>query len=1010
MGRCDLEIRLLGRLEVLSAGQSLPLPPSKKTRALFAYLVATEHSYSRQHLCDLLWEEPIDPRAALRWSLTKLRPLLNDDQVTRLVTRGDRVGFESHEVQIDLTTIRALVHPSPTDVATHHLQQAVSLFRGAFLEELDLPDCYRYDTWYTTERQAVHRLQDMILATLVERLQDTPEIALSYARDRLLIDPFSEAAYLDLIRILGKIRRIPEAIEQYENCRQMLAREFGAQPSLELEAVRQSLMRTSLAPCSTLPESAQAISYRPLIGRRTECQTLKQFAQAAETKHATDMLLITGEPGVGKTRLLQELESEIRARGGYGLTGSAFDIEMVRPYGAWIDALRTIAPEYIPPNIRAKLAPLLPQLGATSVELSDRNQLFEAVVSLLQALAAKVSLVAVVLDDLHWFDEASAALLHFVARQIGSSRVLLAGAARQADLEDNPAVRRLIRALRHDRRLYQLDLTPLDANDTALLVQSIDPQLDVDCIFAESQGNPLFALEIAHALQHSNRMQSNTLNTLISDRLSTLTPPTQTVIPWAAALGHRFRIETLSVVTELPTTEILTAIAELERRSILITATSEEYDFAHDLVRRVAYSQMAEPRRRLIHRQIARTFAQKGAIDEALAGEIAHHAALGGDLELAARACLMAGRHSLQIFAYHEVATLATRGLMHTTDLPQEARLSLQLDLLELYVHPGMRQFRPANLEERLRQVIGQARSLGLHALVQIGFYLIANLYYQRGDVHGALDGTRSAEAAGRAADPVTVVRAIADTARCLGLLERDMERAKILAQEAQTLANDMDLTEELYEISMAMGLVQHYNGELNEALEEFEQALRIAQRDGDHWWECYCLMRLIMIELERAHPSQALQWCQVLNPIAQQMGNGSEAPFAAALEAIAQRALQHPQAMQQVDQALERLRQVDSQWMLAYVQIWAAEMDLQAGQFNTAHRRAEAALTAATIAGRQSEGALAHTLLANLAIQKGSPDIAAHHLDVLQKDLASGKLSVRAQKAVWNVTQALSR
>lgn len=507
VGQFDLKIRLLGQLEVISADQSLTLPPSKKTRALFAYLVATEQSHSRQHLCDLLWEELIDTRAALRWSLTKLRPLLNDDHVTRLVTQGDRVDFKTHEAQVDLTTIRELVHPSPTHVSTDCLQQAAFRFRGAFLEGLDLPDCYRYDTWYTTEQEAGHRLQDAILATLVEQFQGSPEIALSYARDRLLIDPFSEAAYLDLIRLLGKLGRIPEAINQYESCRQMLEREFGAQPSQALEAVRRSLVRVQPTPfVSKRPKPAKDALYCPLVGRRAECRMLKQFIAADQVQPSTEVLLITGEPEIGKTRLLQELASQVRAAGGYVLTGSAFDVEMVRPYGAWIDALRAITPAQIPLTVGAELAPLLPQLGSSSLEARDRNQLFEAVVRLLTGLAAEASLVAVVLDDLHWFDEASAALLHFVARQISGSGIRLACAARQAELDNNPAALRLIRALRHDYRLCQLELAPLDARDTALLVQNVNPQLDIDCIVTESHGNPLFALEIAYALQHGNRM------------------------------------------------------------------------------------------------------------------------------------------------------------------------------------------------------------------------------------------------------------------------------------------------------------------------------------------------------------------------------------------------------------------------------------------------------------------------------------------------------------------------
>src|SRR5258708_10042540 len=101
------EIKLLGRLELVRGGDGVTLPPSKKSRALLAYLVAVPRTHSRAHLCELLWEGPDDPRAALRWSLTKLRSLLDDEAVTRLVADQDGVSVDPTAVEVDLTSLRA---------------------------------------------------------------------------------------------------------------------------------------------------------------------------------------------------------------------------------------------------------------------------------------------------------------------------------------------------------------------------------------------------------------------------------------------------------------------------------------------------------------------------------------------------------------------------------------------------------------------------------------------------------------------------------------------------------------------------------------------------------------------------------------------------------------------------------------------------------------------------------------------------------------------------------------
>ena len=236
-----LYIRLLGTLEVRCGNRTLPLPRSKKTRALLGYLVATERLHSRQVLCDLLYESSADPRSGLRWSLSKLRSLLENDGAARVVALRDRTGFEPHGATVDLAVVRKLAAPDPKKAATEKLAKAAALFRGEFLEGLDLPPCYGFETWRTTEREAAHRLHETILRVLIDRLRDQPEKALPYARDRLLGDPLSEEAHIDFVRVLAAMGRKEEALEQYERCRHMLETEFNARPSAEMEALRRSL-------------------------------------------------------------------------------------------------------------------------------------------------------------------------------------------------------------------------------------------------------------------------------------------------------------------------------------------------------------------------------------------------------------------------------------------------------------------------------------------------------------------------------------------------------------------------------------------------------------------------------------------------------------------------------------------------------------------------------------------------------------------------------------------------
>ena len=148
-----LSITLLGGLELMRGDARVALPASKRTRALLGYLVAVRTPQLRAALCDLLWDGPDDPRASLRWSLTKLRAVIDDSGAPRLVADRDRVGFVAHGASVDIDGLQECIGGGTDAASTPELEQAATLLRGEFLDGLDLPHCYRFHHWCMAERE-----------------------------------------------------------------------------------------------------------------------------------------------------------------------------------------------------------------------------------------------------------------------------------------------------------------------------------------------------------------------------------------------------------------------------------------------------------------------------------------------------------------------------------------------------------------------------------------------------------------------------------------------------------------------------------------------------------------------------------------------------------------------------------------------------------------------------------------------------------------------------------------
>jgi DNA-binding SARP family transcriptional activator len=205
----SLEIRVLGSLEVVRGGQLRPLPASRKTRALLAYLALAMRPCRREDLCELLWENAVDPRSELRWSLSKLRPALGP----WLVASQDSIAIAGTGLTIDATVFRRHAGPNPSE---RKAREALQLWRDTPLADADVPGSHRYHTWWLMEREALTEIHGRLHHALVDRVWSSPHDALAAARNLTVQHPHDEWGHARVAQALKRAGRIADACAYVE--------------------------------------------------------------------------------------------------------------------------------------------------------------------------------------------------------------------------------------------------------------------------------------------------------------------------------------------------------------------------------------------------------------------------------------------------------------------------------------------------------------------------------------------------------------------------------------------------------------------------------------------------------------------------------------------------------------------------------------------------------------------------------------------------------------------------
>ncbi|NIB42387.1 AAA family ATPase [Pseudomaricurvus alkylphenolicus] len=958
-------------MRVIRDGVSVELPPSKKTRALLAYLALSRRPYRREQLCELLWEIPDDPRGSLRWSLSKIRRLVDEPETPRVVADRTQVAFEPHGMTLDVNALLELAEGDPGSIDTSRLEEAVRLYRGDFLEGLELPNFHGFYSWCVAQRETVVRAQAGVLQTLMDRFEQDPTRCLEYACQLVSLVPYDDRARARYIELLKTQGRMQEAEQQYTIGRRMQAEAGTEDHGLLLRAWRGSPMaginpehRQPASPQPLPPPQPVNTTPTELLGRDEELAWLTGALHQCSAQRQTRLMLIEGDAGMGKTSLLNRFTHDAAQRGTRILRADAFEAELIRPFALWQDALRD--------------QPEMAQNGLFNTESRlEREQLFTRFGEVVGDLASQQPLV-IVFDDVQWCDESSAALLHYVVRTHRHKPLLLVLAARQAELRDNGPMLQTLSGLRHDEVLDEKQLRPLPQPILKALIHQQSADVDSDSLSETCAGNPLLAIELARA--ETRKEDDESLSDMLHRRLFRLDADVIDILRWAAVLAPVINITALGRVTNLERYQLDLAL-EVGQQQGILTQTSQGCRFSHDLVAQSIYTSIAPGRRQIMHRRVAELLEAETAQDLTLAAELSRHAARSGESALAARAMVKAGQLCLRFYANEDATSIANKGLQFAAELPDCERICLTLELANIKASATPTENWQETADEYV-ELAEQALDFGAVSHARLGYQMASFLRWLHGSWSQAKHEIMQAERITRAGDNQDHVNGMAEAAKCLAMLERDLPQADALLMEAQAVAARHNI--HAAAIPAGQGMLRYFESHFEEAEELLQQARAQFKSIGDRFNEYQSNEYLLMIAIEQGDFELAASRCPALLRIGEKLCEGSEAPYARAAAALCAYAEGDDRAFDELQAHLAELRQVDAKQRLAYLLNRTASVELQRGQWQPAQSHAAEALACAECLQRQSEMLLARVNLARACEMGGDSEHFTEHCQAL--------------------------
>jgi DNA-binding SARP family transcriptional activator/tetratricopeptide (TPR) repeat protein len=703
-----MDFRILGPLEVDAETGPLSLGGGKQRALLAVLLLSANEIVSSDRLIEALWEDdpPESPHNALQVHVSQLRKALGR---SRLQTQAPGYRLHVDADEFDLARFLRLRGEGKLD-------EALSLWRGAPLAE------FGFDRFAQTD---IARLEELRLGCVEERIER------DLARGRhcelvaevaalVKLHPLRERMRAQLMLCLYRSGRQVEALDVYTDCRRALVDELGVEPGRELRELHEAILQQDRGLDFKPTAEVGATAF---VGRERELGELLAGLDEASAGHGR-LFLLAGEPGIGKSRLAEELVDRARARGAVTLIGRCWEASGAPAYWPWVQSLRayvrTSDSAVLSTQLGAgaiDLAQILPEIRNRFPDLEDplpfeadraRFHLFDATAEFLRR-AAESEPIVLVLDDLHAADAPSLLFLQFLARELGSIRLLILAAYRDVDPTVGGPLADMLAEVARESHTRRIALAGLSEAATAAYVEAAAPLIATPELIAtvheETEGNPLFVGEIVRLLA-LERAPANgtpavrpaipdTVREVIARRLARLSPECNRVLVLASIIGREFSLDALALVTEVAPRQLIETLDEAVAARVVSDSTGvpDRLRFEHVLIRDTLYDSVTAGRRIGLHRLVFDRL-EGFYVNETgpRCAELAYHAVGGRDYEKGVEYAQSAGDRALRLLAYEESARqyeVALAALDRCAEADESSRCELLLSLGEAHGKAG---------------------------------------------------------------------------------------------------------------------------------------------------------------------------------------------------------------------------------------------------------------------------------------------------------------------------------
>jgi DNA-binding SARP family transcriptional activator len=795
----QLRLKLLGGFEARNGDGQVLAFPRKRAEVLLAYLALhPRQAHYRDKLAALLWADADREHARhnLRQVLVSLRQCLSTAGPSLLVEDGETVAMDPDGFHVDVLAFESLVAKGTPAALT----QAAELYRGDLLASV-APGEDAADSWLLARREHVREQAMQALSQLLEHQfsQGQDAVAIATAARLLTMDRTRETVHRSLMRIYARQGRRGAARRQYQACLAALEQELGEPPEAETRALYRELLNTKQTDTlnsvfARADAALPRVSGMPLSGRGGELKLLRALCNEITHGHGASVVIL-GDGGIGKSRLIEALVAEAESVGALVLIGRAWEAERNLPFGPWVHAFRAagVMPDLaasLGASSRHELARLFPDVGAapSTVPAEDHLGIFNAMGEALRRLSTRGPLV-VVIEDLHWADEMTLRLLAYMARAAAEWPVLLAATARPDEVRGVPLVERMLAEISRQPRARQIALAAISRAETLAIVGSL-MQVGAGTratrslgarAWRNSKGNPFLAIETVRASRDAEPGgDGRTSGHVVSGRLDRVTGVAAQLVAVAAVVGREFDLELLARASGLTPAEAADGLAELVERRLL-HAVGEHLDFSHDHIRAAAYSRLTTLHRKMLHGAVARALEDLNGENLSL-----HYLALGRHCyqserwDRAFHYLRAAGVGAAARSAHREAATSFEQALAAAVQLPQSP--------------------------ERVR------------AAIDVSFALRGSLTLL-GDLKGTLDCLRAAEPQARVlGDPRVQAWVSIFTGNCLTVMGRHAQAIDVAEQVRAAAATGALGAIEDYWTTNVLGTSRFFLGDFRQA------------------------------------------------------------------------------------------------------------------------------------------------------------------------------------------------